>query len=255
MKRKELKEIINKFYSFDDPLKSKLHIDDKNYDLVIVTPTWKPHFVFDDDYQVDTLKPGTIATYKLNYQDKRVLFLRTGKGAPSLYDNLLLLNDIDSRFIFLGSAGSLSKDVKPGDLIIPNKAISGDGASIYFDEELDGSNMFKTVDFNQNLIDRLNDISTKLDIAHKTGSVYSVDTLIGEYFHLKEIMAKDAVCIEQETAAFGKCMDIMEKEGTPMLVISDSVVDGVNYYEPLENKKDYLETRTKKLQKIITNLL
>ena len=255
MNKEELKKIINNFYSFEDPLKSKLNIKDKKYDLVIVSPTWKPHFVFNDDYKVEDLKLGTVASYKLNYKNKKLLFLRTGKGAPSLYDNLLLLNDIESRFIFLGSAGSLNKDIKVGDIVIPNKSISGDGASIYFEEKLDGSNMFKTIEFNKKLIIKLNDIANKIDVISKSGNVYSIDTLIGEYYHLKEIIKSNAICIEQETAAFGNSMNIMEKEGVPILVISDSLIDGVNYYEPLENKKDYLETRTKKLQKIITNIL
>ena len=47
-------------------------------------------------------------------------------------------------------------------------------------------------------------------------------------------------------------MEIMEKEGFPILVISDSLISGTNYYEPIENKHEYLLTRTKKLQKIIT---
>ena len=47
-------------------------------------------------------------------------------------------------------------------------------------------------------------------------------------------------------------MKIMGKEGFPILVISDSLITGTNYYEPIENKPEYLSTRTKKLQKIIS---
>ena len=32
-----------------------------------------------------------------------------------------------------------------------------------------------------------------------------------------------------------------------------SLITGTNYYEPIENKREYLLTRTKKLQKIISN--
>lgn len=46
-------------------------------------------------------------------------------------------------------------------------------------------------------------------------------------------------------------MKIIEKEGVPVLIISDSLITGENFYEPLENKCEYLQTRTKKLQKII----
>ena len=50
-----------------------------------------------------------------------------------------------------------------------------------------------------------------------------------------------------------KYKEEIEKDGFPILVISDSLITGANYYEPIENKQEYLLTRTKKLQKIISN--
>lgn len=67
-------------------------------------------------------------------------------------------------------------------------------------------------------------------------------------------MGMNVSTIEQETAAFGKCMQIMQKKGLPILVISDSLITGQNYYEPRQNKVEYIETREKKLQRIISRL-
>ena len=108
--------------------------------------------------------------------------------------------------------------------------------------------MFFSVEIKQHI----ESVLKNSNFSYKNGGVYSTDTLIGEYYHMQEIMKFGATCIEQESASFGKCMKIMGKEGCPILVISDSLITGTNYYEPIENKQEYLSTRTKKLQKIIS---
>lgn len=141
MNKEELNIILKKYYSFSDVAMSKLNIDDKqHFDLVIVSPTWKPHFVFNEDYSVENLKIGSTATFILYYNNKKILFIKTGKGAPNMFDNLLLLRNIDAPYIFLGSAGSLNEKVHEGDIFIPYYSISGDGASIYFENKMDTAN-------------------------------------------------------------------------------------------------------------------
>ena len=255
MNKKELITIIKRYYSYDDLLKDKLRIENVDkYDLVIVSPTWKPYFVFNDDYIITDLKKGTTATYELMYGNKRILYIKTGKGAPNLYDNLLLLHSIDKPYVFLGSAGSLTEDINVGDIVVPKYSISGDGASLYFEEDFSNGKRFEKIQFSNSLFNHITEKSKDIGCFIKNGSAFSTDTLIGEYYQLDKIMNMGASCIEQETAAFGKCMNIMEKEGIPILVISDSLVKNQNYYEPLDNKTEYLNSRTKKLQKIINTL-
>lgn len=253
MNKDELNNLLKKYYSFNNVAMSKLYVDDKqHFDLVIVSPTWKPHFVFNEDYNVKNLKIGSTSTFIIHYNGKKILFIKTGKGASNIFDNLLLLRNIDAPYIFLGSAGSLNENIHEGDIFIPNYAISGDGASIYFENKINPTNFFNKVFFSTKIKQHIEYILKNNDFLYQNGGVYSTDTLIGEYYHIPEIMKFTVSCIEQETASFGKCMQIMEKEGLPILVISDSLINGSNYYEPIENKKEYLLTRTKKLQKIIS---
>lgn len=253
MNKDELNIILKKYYSFNNVAMSKLNIDDKqHFDLIIVSPTWKPHFLFNEDYNVENLKTGSTSTYILYHNNKKILFIKTGKGAPNVFDNLLLLRNIDSPYIFLGSAGSLNENVHEGDIFIPDYSISGDGASLYFEKKLDTTNFFNIMFFSAEIKQCIESILKNINLSYKNGGVYSTDSLMGEYYHIQEIMKFGVSCIEQETASFGKCMKIMEKKGFPILVISDSLISGINYYEPIENKKEYLLTRTKKLQKIIS---
>lgn len=255
MNKDELNAIINQYYSFDKLIKEKFEFEeDENFDLVVVSPTWKPHFVFNENYKIENLKSGSTSTYRLTYKDKNILFIKTGKGAPCMYDNLLLLRNIESPYIFLGSAGSLSSEVNVGDIFIPDYAVSGDGASLYFYEKFTEENFFQKCYFDMSLRKHIEDVANKLDVLTKRGGIYSTDTLIGEYYQLKKIIEMNVLAVEQETAAFGKCMQIMDKKGLPILVISDSLVTGQNYYEPRTNKPKYVETREKTLQKIINGL-
>lgn len=255
MNKHELEKIIKKYYSYENLLETKFNIqEDEMFDLIIVSPTWKPNFVFNEEYTIENLKIGSVSTYKISNTNKKFLFLRIGKGAPYMYDNLLLLHNIESNFIFLGSAGSLNENISVGDIVIPNTSISGDGASIYFDNDLRQPKLFKEISFEQKNINKVKTICDELNISIKNGIVFSTDTLLGEYYNLDTIIQMGAECIEQETAAFGKCLNIMDKNGVALLVISDSLITGQNYYEPLENKKGYLKTRTTRLQKIIDKL-
>lgn len=251
----ELNQILETYYSFDDIVGEKFNISENDkFELIIISPTWKPHFVFNDEYSIENLKQGTVASYKLMYKGKKTLYIKIGKGAPYIYDNLLLLRNYDTNFVFLGSAGSLCNEIEVGDIVVPKYSISGDGASLYFNEKLNENTLFKKIMHSNVLVEKVNDISKKLNILIKDGDAFSTDTLIGEYYHLKEIIAMGAKCIEQETAAFANCMNIMEKEGIPLLSISDCSIKGQNYYEPLKNKEKYLNARQKKLQKIINEL-
>ena len=136
---------------------------------------------------------------------------------------------------------------------MPCYSISGDGASLYLEKKINTDNFLNKIIFSTEIKQHIESVLKNCDFSYKNGGVYSTDTLIGEYYHMQEIMKLGASCIEQETASFGKCMKIMEKDGFPILVISDSLITGTNYYEPIENKQEYLLTRTKKLQKIISN--
>lgn len=255
MNKNELNKIIEKYYSFDDAVMCKLNIDDKQkFDLVLVSPTWKPNFIFDADYNIKNLKLGSTSTYIIKHDGKTILYIKTGKGSPNMVDNLLLLRNIEAPFVFLGSAGSLSKTINEGDILIPDYSISGDGASLYFDKRISNSKLFNKIYFRNEVRNHVENILTDYDYPYVIGGVFSTDSLIGEYYHLDEILGFEVSCIEQETSAFGKCMQIMERDGVPILVISDSMITNQNYYEPLENKKKYLLTRTKKLQKVINKM-
>lgn len=102
MDKEQLNEIIKKYYNYDDMLKYKCKIDkDKNYNAIIIAPTWRPEFVFDKkSFETVELKRGRgIETYDILGENKAYLFMRIGKGMTSIYDNMLLLGNYECPFI------------------------------------------------------------------------------------------------------------------------------------------------------------
>lgn len=104
------------------------------------------------------------------------------------------------------------------------------------------------------MLKTVQEICLSLGYDLKTGTVLSINSIIGEYFHLDDIIRLGYDAIEQETAAFNHCLQILEKAGIALLCISDNSLQGSHYNEPFENKERYLETREKKLQKIISRI-
>ena len=77
-------------------------------------------------------------------------------------------------------------------------------------------------------INKLIPVGTNTKIGKKAGTwsmTHGNETvnIIDMHVKMQEIMKLGASCIEQETASFGKCMKIIEKDGFPILVISDSL--------------------------------
>lgn len=255
MNCKQLEEIFSEYYGNSNPITKIIDFKKINdVSLTIISPTWKPHFVFDDEYDIETLKAGSTSFHLLKENNKKILFVKTGKGAPNLVDNLLLLYKLESDFVFLGSSGSIDYNINIGDIVLPISSISGNGASIYFNDSLDKLQMFKKEYFSCDLSDKIVNCSKSLGIEIKKANVFSTDSIIGEYYHLREILSSNINCIEQETASFAKCMKIIEKKGAALLVISDNLLLHENYYDDNTDKSKYIESREKVLKKIIKRI-
>ncbi|MDY4252315.1 hypothetical protein [Clostridium sp.] len=107
-------------------------------------------------------------------------------------------------------------------MLTPSKSIAGDGASLYLNENISAdkfqASVYPKVDLKENLIN----IAKKIGIELKEKVVYCTDSIFCEYFHLNEILQLGSEAIEMETAAFYRCMEIINKEGIVILCVSDN---------------------------------
>lgn len=227
----------------DDILHMVYGISSNEYfDCVFVAPHWDIQKIFTDN---DTnIKPfaktdDTIA-YEINHNNKRYLYITLSMGAPNVIDFCLACHKQNcDKYVFLGSAGALVPEIHIGDFIIPEYSISGDGASLYLNDTLDTSNMFKPAYSDATLSKRIKDICASQNITVANGTPISVDSIFCEYAHLDKFIEMGANAIEMESAAFFTAMKYIKKSAAAVLVVSDNT----SANQPLMDKDD--STRTK----------
>ena len=201
---------------------------DEVFDYVLVAPAWEiEKLVGDIEVEIKQLINHKFSnSYEVKVGDKRILYVRLQIGAPNIVDFCLSCYKLKcDNFIFLGSAGSLVKDISLGDCIIPSCAISGNGATMYLNDTLKDKFLQKAYSnegLNQKLVTACTD--TGFNVLDEV--VISVDSVFAEYSHLNEFRSLGASVIEMEFASFLECMRVINKKGSALLLISDNSANG-----------------------------
>lgn len=228
------------------------------YDCVVIAPAWEIKKVFDTSKYDCTLIVHNkgITAHHINYNGKVILYAELHVGAPNMIDFCLACCDLDcDKFIFVGSAGSLVKDVSIGDIIIPTTSISLEGASLYLYDKISPDNMFKTATSNSSLKAQVTQTCDSLGIKYQDQLVISVDSVLAEYSHLDQLKQTGAKVVEMETSVFFKAMDIVNKRACAILVISDNSACGQSLVGSSEEQYAKYSSSRKNLCRIITNIL
>ena len=157
-------------------------------------------------------------------------------------------------FIFLGSAGSLDRDIKIGDIIVPSCAISGNGSTIYLNDRFDRNNFFEKTFADKSLNKKLKEACEKTGIVISDVLPISVDSVVAEYAHLDEFKNMKAKIIEMEVATFFASMKLTKKKAAALLVISDNSADNQHLIGRSEEVRKVYQHSRNKLHKIISNL-
>ena len=221
--------------------------DQEHFDCMFIAPRWTPDKVFDintvDIKQMSSNMDAT--TFQINHNGKKYLFIKLEIGAPNIADFCLSCYRANcDKFVFLGSAGALVPGIKIGDIIIPEYAISGNGATLYLHDRLNSQHLFEHVYSTQKLNEQIINICNEQNINVLNAPVISIDSLIAEYAHLDEFRAMGAQLIEMEVATFFACMNTINKNASAILVIADNSASGEHLIgRPEEDKKHYHNIR------------
>lgn len=223
-------EEFNKFNDTDDMLKALYGLDSyTNYDAIIVAPTWNPEKVFKNfDPEITKFEESKSRSgYEVNVNDKKYGYIVTGQCSGNIIDCCMVLgHSVCSNIIFIGTAGALSKDLRLGDIVTPLYSIAGDGGSLYLYYNITKDNYRNKIYQDEKSITDLKAAGKKEDINVLDKIVYCTDTIFCEYLHLDEIKELESEVIEMETAAFMRCMELINKKYNIILVISDNSASG-----------------------------
>jgi purine-nucleoside phosphorylase len=228
------------------------------YDCVVIAPAWEIKKVFDIEQYNPTLiaQNKSVTAHQIQHNGKLILYAELHVGAPNMIDFCLACCDLEcDKFIFVGSAGSIVKEVSIGDIIIPSTSISAEGASSYLYETLSRDGMFKKSESNTTLNQQIRQVCDRLGVTYQDQLVISVDSVLAEYSHLDELRETGATVVEMETSVFFKTMQLLNKRGSAILVISDNSACGQSLVGSTEEQYAKYSSSRKNLCQIITTLL
>lgn len=211
MKYTDLLEGMKRFGSTEKDmcLKSIGILPEQICENVIIAPWWEPKSLpgLGDAEFLSNSENSFPKVWNIVNGNIKMTYIKTGIGAPALMDVLLGLGVTPcKKVIFIGSVGSLSKDIGIGDIVIPEYSICGDGASRYIavNSLKDGDVFGEKVFPNKKLFDvacrRAEKICNDNNVKWHIGKAFSTDTIFAQFAHIDEIINMGCNVIEMETA-------------------------------------------------------
>lgn len=217
---------FNKYHCIEDILMYVYGLDSyKDYDAIIVAPSWNPEKLF-KNYNPEIIKIDNCKSrcgYEVVVNNKKYGYIVTERCSGNIIDCCMTLgHTVCNKIIFVGTCGALTKDSKLGDIVTPSYSIAGDGGSLYLYYNISKDNYRNKIYQNEESIKELKSAGKKLDIKIDDKVIYCTDTIFCEYLHLGEIKDLGSELIEMETAAFMRCMNLINKKYNIILSVSDN---------------------------------
>ena len=210
-------------------------------ETVILAPTWEPEIFrshMDTINKISAQSGRGYTVYELINNGKSTTYITTGAGACNLMDAILVLGQTGCKqIIFIGANGALDKNIKIGDIMIPEYSICGVGADRYLctKDNLKNNECFGKKYYPDNeLLNKARSISDKevenTGIEVYTAYNYSCDTVYAEYAHLEEIMNMGCNSIEMETATLFHTSNIVGIKSVAIFDVSDNTLANKSLY-------------------------
>ncbi|MHB1501792.1 MAG: nucleoside phosphorylase [Candidatus Dormibacteria bacterium] len=144
-----------------------------------------------------------------------------GVGAPAATNRL---EDIGgsgcSRFIAIGYAGTLQPDLEVGDIVLCDRAIRDEGVSHHY------ASPAKYAKPSATLTAALDAQFDALEIAHRTGTTWTIDTPYRETVEeIRRYREEGTLTVEMEAAALATVAEYRRFEFATAFVVSDGLAD------------------------------
>jgi purine-nucleoside phosphorylase len=228
--------------------------------VTLFDETEEPNMDYLDDLSV-IYRKGKNILFDGRKNGKRILYPTMAAGAPaasSIFDTFLCHGYTD-KAIGIGYIGATQKNLSVGDVIIPDEAIPGDGATpYYFPEDPNFGDSPPAVKKGYQakpspvLLDKLIEETQREKISFHKGRIFTTSCYTMETPEFIERLNKKGVlgfdmetsCLFSEAQFHNK-----NKEAAAILVVTDNQLTNHNY--TLDNFFEGREIASKKLQKAI----
>ena len=161
--------------------------------------------------------------YPLRSKDNKVGLFLCGPGASHVS---MIMEELIARgtkkFLNIGIAGSLQKDLKVGDIVVCTRAIRDEGVSHHY------INPGKYVGLSDDMTRNLRGALSKHGLSFTIGTTWTIDTPFREtQEEVKQYQAEGVLTVEMETAALASIAQYRGVQFAAAFVISDLLVDGI----------------------------
>jgi purine-nucleoside phosphorylase len=198
---------------------------------VILAPVWRPELFSGNLDDIIQVSDGIFKIWTLSTVDLKITYIVTGMGASNVTDIVLALGCTPcEKIIFIGSVGALDKNIRIGDIIIPEYSICGDGSCRYLtniklvENDTFGEKNYPDKELFNKIVSKTKEIAGKNSINYHIGKNFSTDTIIAQFVHIDEIINMDCNCIEMETAALFKSAEICNIKAGAVFSVSDNTM-------------------------------
>jgi uridine phosphorylase len=135
--------------------------------------------------------------YLVDYQDKSVVVVYPGIGAPlvaAIMEELIAFGC--RKFVVCGAAGVLKPELDRGHVIIPNRALRDEGTSFHYFKPS------KYIEIDKEVIHKLETVLKKHDVKYTTGTTWTTDGIYRETRgKVAKRRAEGCITVEMEYAA------------------------------------------------------
>ena len=193
---------------------------------VIIAPCWYPDSVGINDTELVSDRSCKIWNCKLDEQ--LFTYIITGVGACNCADTVMSLERTAcKKILFIGSAGTIDKNISIGDIVFPYSFIVCEGASRYLCQDLWTDTFGCELSISkQSCIELLRDIdmpAKHLGITCHSGRAISVESIFSQFAYIHKFIDMGCQYIDMESSAFITATKRTGIKGIVCFCISDNV--------------------------------
>ncbi len=178
-------------------------------------------------------------------------------GSPKMMDEVLTLGITNCKnVIFVGSAGSLDENIKIGDIVLPIKSISGDGASRYLNDNFEddfGKSFYPNEKMYKQVLEIVRRECKANNVNFHEEVNFSIDTVFSQFYHIDKIKNFGCKTIEMESATAFKCANLAGLNMVAIFCVSDNTIVNKSLLSGRTDKEN--EYRHKVRYEVITKII
>ncbi len=218
---------------------------------VVIAPMWKVSIFENKGLEITKLNDKV---FRLKNKNIEFVFIEMNQiGAPAIIEEMLTLGLTKCKnILFIGSAGSLSKNLNIGDIGIIESSICGTGATRYLYKSLKDN--FGSVSYpNKESYEKILKVCKTFNCNVESCINYSVDTIFAQFSQIENIISLKAKTIEMEISTFYEVSSLLNLKAVALTIISDNIVNKKTLYSG--RSKEDRERRYYVRSEILPNII